>query len=60
MTYPTREDMEGRTITVTDDERRLLLRMLDNEWGYHDNDRDKSDRQLRLMSDIETLQGKLR
>lgn len=60
MTYPTREDLAGRTVTLTDTERTLILRMLDSKWFDIDRQRPKTETELAYLQNLETLQGKLR
>lgn len=50
----------GRVIEVSDDERRVLLRLLDAEWWRQDRESDANDTQLVYMRDLEALQEKLK
>lgn len=51
-----------RTVEISDSERRILLRLLDDKW--FDLDRDESakanDLELSFMRDLEVLQEKLK
>ena len=60
VTYPHREDLTtGRTVTLTDAERRILQRLVDTTWEDL-NRYDKTPGTLSYLQDLETLQGKLR
>lgn len=52
----------GRVVEVTDDERRVLLRLLDAEWWKQDRGRDDqaNDRELSYMRDLDALMEKLK